>query len=51
LQPRLAELADAGQPILVASPESPAAEALRRVAEQLRIEAGARGMALPILRN
>jgi len=51
LQPRLAELADAGQPILVASPESPAATSLREIAEQLRQKTAGRGVALPILRN
>jgi ATP-binding protein involved in chromosome partitioning len=51
LQPRLAELADAGQPILVASPESPAAASLREIAEQLRQKTAGRGVALPILRN
>jgi ATP-binding protein involved in chromosome partitioning len=51
LQPRLAELADAGQPILVASPDSPAALSLRAVADHLRQKASGRGVALPILRN
>jgi ATP-binding protein involved in chromosome partitioning len=51
LQPRLAELADAGQPILTASPDSAAAVALREVAQQLRHKAAGRGVALPILRN
>jgi ATP-binding protein involved in chromosome partitioning len=51
LQPRLAELADAGQPILIASPDSPAAASLRDVAEQLRLKTAGRGAALPILRN
>ncbi len=51
LQPGLAELADAGQPILVASPDSPAAVSLREVADQLRRKAAGRGVALPILRN
>jgi ATP-binding protein involved in chromosome partitioning len=51
LQPRLAELADAGQPILIASPDSPAAASLREVAEQLRQKSAGRGVALPILRN
>ncbi len=51
LQPGLAELADAGQPILVAAAESPAATALREVAEQLRQRTAGRGTALPILRN
>ncbi len=51
LQPRLAELADAGEPILVASPDSPAALSLREVADQLRRKSAGRGVALPILRN
>jgi ATP-binding protein involved in chromosome partitioning len=51
LQPRLAELADAGQPILVADPDSPAAVQLREIAQLLRQKTAGRGMALPILRN
>jgi ATP-binding protein involved in chromosome partitioning len=51
LQPHLAELADAGRPILTASPDSPAAVSLREVARQLRNKAAGRGVALPILRN
>jgi ATP-binding protein involved in chromosome partitioning len=51
LQPRLAELADAGQPILIASPDSPAAVSLREIAHQLRQKSAGRGVALPILRN
>jgi ATP-binding protein involved in chromosome partitioning len=51
LQPRMAELADAGQPILVASPDSPAALTLRSIAEQLRQKTRGRSAALPILRN
>ncbi|HEY7637413.1 MAG TPA: Mrp/NBP35 family ATP-binding protein [Gemmatimonadales bacterium] len=51
LQPRLAELADAGRPILVAEPESPAAASLRHVAEALQEKAAGRGVALPILRG
>jgi ATP-binding protein involved in chromosome partitioning len=51
LQPRLAELADAGQPILVASPGSAAAASLREIADQLRQKTAGRGVALPILRN
>ena len=47
LQPRLAELADAGRPILDAEPESPAAVALRAVAEELRRKTAGRTMALP----
>jgi ATP-binding protein involved in chromosome partitioning len=51
LQPQLAELADAGQPILIARPDSPAAVSLREIADQLRQKAAGRGVALPILRN
>jgi ATP-binding protein involved in chromosome partitioning len=51
LQPGLAELADAGQPVLVASPESLAATSLREIAHQLRQKTAGRGVALPILRN
>ena len=51
LQPRLAELADAGRPIVEAEPESPAARALRAVAEELQRKTAGRTMALPILRG
>jgi ATP-binding protein involved in chromosome partitioning len=51
LQPRMAELADAGQPILIASPDSPAATSLRDIAGQLRRKTAGRSAALPILRN
>jgi ATP-binding protein involved in chromosome partitioning len=51
LQPRLAELADAGQPILIAGADSPAAVHLREIARLLRQKTAGRGMALPILRN
>jgi ATP-binding protein involved in chromosome partitioning len=51
LQPRLAELADAGHPILVAEPDSPAAASLRHIAEALQEKSAARGVALPILRG
>ncbi len=51
LQPRLAELADAGEPILIASPDSPAAKSLRMVADQVRQKTAGRSVALPILRN
>jgi ATP-binding protein involved in chromosome partitioning len=51
LQPRMAELADAGQPILIASPESPAAVSLRDIAGELRRKTAGRSAALPILRN
>jgi ATP-binding protein involved in chromosome partitioning len=51
LQPRLAEQADAGQPVLVASPNSPAAQSLRRIATELRGLTVGRSAPLPILRN
>jgi len=51
LQPRLAEQADAGQPVLVANPDSPAADSLRRIAAELRRKTAGRTAALPILRN
>ncbi len=51
LQPGLAELADEGRPIVDADAESPAALALRAVAEELRRKTAGRTMALPILRG
>jgi ATP-binding protein involved in chromosome partitioning len=51
LQPHMAELADAGQPILIASPDSAAATSLRDIAGQLRRKTAGRSAALPILRN
>ncbi len=51
LQPRLAELADAGRPILAAEPESAAASELQAVAEQLQRKTAGRVAALPILRG
>ncbi len=51
LQPGLAELADAGRPIVIADPASPAAASLRDIAESLNQKVGARTFALPILRG
>ncbi len=51
LQPGLAQLADAGRPIVVAEPRSPAATALRAVAESLHQKVGDRSVALPILKG
>jgi ATP-binding protein involved in chromosome partitioning len=51
LQPGLAEQADAGQPVIVASPDSPAAQSLRAIAADLVRKTAGRGAALPILRN
>ncbi len=49
LQPDMAGLADRGQPIVVAAPDSPAARALRAITERVKAEAGTRSMSLPIL--
>ncbi|MGH7515434.1 MAG: P-loop NTPase [Gemmatimonadales bacterium] len=51
LQPRLAEQADAGQPVIIASPDSPAAQSLRAIAAELVRKTAGRSAALPILRN
>ncbi len=51
LQPDLAELADHGQPIIIASPTSPAAVALRQAAVTLHQSAAKRSVALPILQG
>jgi ATP-binding protein involved in chromosome partitioning len=51
LQPDLAELADRGEPILVASPASPAAEALRAVAHAVHERAAGQSAPLPIMRG
>jgi ATP-binding protein involved in chromosome partitioning len=51
LQPQLAALADEGQPVLVAQPDSPAARSLRDIAEILQQKTAGRSMALPILRG
>jgi ATP-binding protein involved in chromosome partitioning len=51
LQPGLADQADHGQPVIVASPDSPAAGSLRAIAAELGRKAAGRGVALPILRN
>jgi ATP-binding protein involved in chromosome partitioning len=51
LQPGVAELADAGRPVVVAEPDSPASLMLRQIAEQLQAKTAGRGAALPILRG
>jgi ATP-binding protein involved in chromosome partitioning len=51
LQPQLTMLADAGQPILIAQPESPAATSLRDIAEALQQKTAGRSVSLPILRG
>jgi ATP-binding protein involved in chromosome partitioning len=51
LQPGLAELADRGQPVVTAEPESPAGRSLREIADALHQAIGSRSFALPILRG
>jgi ATP-binding protein involved in chromosome partitioning len=51
LQPHLAALADAGEPIVVAQPDSPAAVSLREIAENLQGKTAGRSVSLPILRG
>jgi ATP-binding protein involved in chromosome partitioning len=51
LQPDMAQLADAGRPILAAAPASAAAAALRAAADRVREELGGVPAALPILRG
>ena len=51
LQPRMAELADSGQPILVAESESPAAAELLAIADKLQKKTAGRSAALPIMRG
>jgi ATP-binding protein involved in chromosome partitioning len=49
LQPGLAEAADVGKPVIVAAPESPAAQALRSIAERVQEAVATRSVELPIL--
>ena len=51
LQPGLAEAADGGQPALVGAPASPAARALREIADSVMQRLGGRSISLPILRQ
>jgi ATP-binding protein involved in chromosome partitioning len=51
LQPQLAALADAGEPILIAEPDSPAALSLRDIADALQQKTAGRSVSLPILRG
>ncbi len=51
LQPGMTELADQGQPIVVAEPSSPAARILGEIAEALHEKVGGKTFALPILRG
>ena len=49
LQPHVAELADRGQPIVVAEPDSPASKALASIADVLESKLAGRPRGLPIL--
>jgi ATP-binding protein involved in chromosome partitioning len=51
LQPQLAALADAGEPILIAEPDSPAALSLRDIADALQQKTAGSSVSLPILRG
>lgn len=51
LQARLADDADAGKPVVVAQPDSPAARALTAIAESLPQRLGSKSKPLPILRG
>ena len=49
LQARMADLADAGQPIVIAQPDSPAARALASIAQEIEGRLGGKKVRLPIL--
>jgi len=49
LQPGLAEQADAGTPVVISEPQSPAAKALLAISERFHRLAGSRAMALPVI--
>ncbi|HEU5049061.1 MAG TPA: Mrp/NBP35 family ATP-binding protein [Gemmatimonadales bacterium] len=51
LQPGLAEAADEGVPVVVGAPDSPAAVALREVAERIHAAAARATVSLPIMRG
>ncbi len=51
LQPGLAELADAGRPIVLEAPDSAAAAELRSISHRIRTELSRRSVSLPILRG
>jgi ATP-binding protein involved in chromosome partitioning len=51
LQPGIVELADRGQPVVAASPGSPASQILTALAERVTQVAGGRSIPLPILRG
>jgi len=49
LQARMADLADDGQPIVLAEPDSPAAKALAAVTKEVEAKVGGKKVRLPIL--
>ena len=49
LAPGLAALADQGEPIVVAQPDSPAGRSLLAVAERVHQQAGTVGLSLPVM--
>jgi ATP-binding protein involved in chromosome partitioning len=49
LQPDMTREADAGQPVVVAKPDSPAGQALAAIADEIARKAGGRRAALPIV--
>ncbi|MGE0353359.1 MAG: Mrp/NBP35 family ATP-binding protein [Gemmatimonadales bacterium] len=49
LQARLADEADVGQPVLISQPDSPAATALRGIAETVATRARGRSIGLPVI--
>jgi ATP-binding protein involved in chromosome partitioning len=49
LQARMADLADQGQPIVLAEPDSPAAKALAGMAKEVEGKVGGKKVRLPIL--
>jgi ATP-binding protein involved in chromosome partitioning len=49
LQARMADLADEGQPIVIAQPDSPAGRALAKIAEEIEGRLGGKKVRLPIL--
>ncbi len=51
LQPGVVELADRGQPVVAAEPDSPASRVLTALAERIVQVAGGRSIPLPILRG
>jgi ATP-binding protein involved in chromosome partitioning len=51
LQARVADEADAGKPVVIAQPDSPAARALTAIAEGLPSRMGGKSVSLPILRG